>query len=133
MSDSHVRPVNRPLSPHLGVYRWSWTMAVSIIHRATGIALGTAGFLLLLAWLGSAAYGSDSYLVFQHLVTSWPGRFVLLGLTWSVFQHMLSGLRHLYMDGGRGYAVQESKQLAMFCFVGSIFLTIATWAYLLAA
>lgn len=107
-------------------------MAVSIIHRATGIALGTAGLMLLLAWLGTAAYGSDSYQSFHHLITSWLGRLVLLGLTWSVFQHMLSGLRHLYMDGGRGYAIQESKKLAMFCFIGSIVLTIATWAYLLA-
>ena len=121
------RPVSRPLSPHLQVYRWGWHMAVSIVHRVTGVALATAGVVLTLWWLGAAASGPEAYARFHSVISSLLGRLVLLGLTFTVFQHMMSGLRHLYLDTGRGYDLAENRRLSIACFLGSVLLTLAVW------
>lgn len=124
---SPQRPVSRPLSPHLQIYRWGWHMAASIMHRATGIALATGGALVLLYWLGAAASGPLRYAAFHRLASHWLGQLVLLGFTFVIFQHMLLGLRHLYLDTGRGYDIKENRLLSMACFAGAVLLTAATW------
>ena len=93
---------DRPLSPHLQIYRWSWTMAMSIAHRATGAAL-YAGTLLLAAWLVAAASGQAPFESAQWFVSSWFGRLVLFGYTFALMHHMVGGLRHFVWDVGLGY------------------------------
>jgi succinate dehydrogenase / fumarate reductase cytochrome b subunit len=123
----------RPLSPHLGIWRWRVHMAVSIFHRATGDALAIGGALILLWWLVALASGAEAYQIFLDVAGGWFGQLVLVALTWAVFQHMLSGLRHLAMDTGWGYDLAISRRTAILCFLGSIALTGATWAIILYA
>lgn len=102
-------------------------MAASIMHRATGIALATGGSLLMLYWLGAIASGPSRYEVFHRLASSWFGQLVLLGFTFVIFQHMLLGLHHLYLDTGRGYEIRENRLLSIACFAGAGVLTMAVW------
>ncbi len=123
--------VNRPLSPHLGIWRWRVHMLVSILHRATGDGLAIVGTLLFLWWLVAAASGPAAYETFLTVARSWFGILVLVGMTWGVFQHMMSGLRHLAMDTGWGYDLATSKLTATLTIVASIALTAITWAIIL--
>jgi succinate dehydrogenase / fumarate reductase cytochrome b subunit len=84
---------SRPLSPHLQIYRWTITMTMSIVHRATGIA-NYAGTLLLVIWLGAAAWGQEPLNAVNAIYGSWFGQLVLFGYTWSLIHHMLGGIRH---------------------------------------
>lgn len=93
---------NRPLSPHLTVYRWHLTMALSIAHRATGIAL-SAGMLLVTWWLNALSGGAGSYDLVQTVMGSIVGQLVLFGWTFVLFLHMGNGIRHLVWDAGYGY------------------------------
>lgn len=122
---------NRPLSPHLGIWRWRVHMLVSILHRATGDGLAVAGGLLFVWWLAAAASGPEAYAVFLGAAKGWFGTVVLVGLTWGLFQHTLSGLRHLAMDTGWGYDLGVSKLTATLTIVGSAALTAALWAYII--
>src|SRR3546814_15494672 len=101
--------VERPLSPHLQIYRWPVTMATSILHRATGIALAV-GSLLLAWWLLAAAAGPDYYSMVQAIMGSWLGRLVLFGFTWALLYHLLSGIRHLFWDSGRGVELPAANR-----------------------
>jgi succinate dehydrogenase / fumarate reductase cytochrome b subunit len=118
----------RPLSPHLSIWRWGPHMLVSILHRATGIALTVAGLAVLTWWLAAAAEGGESYESFIGYATSPFGLLVLVGLTWAFYQHLLSGIRHLVMDSGSGFELTTNKRFAILTIVGSILLTILTWA-----
>lgn len=127
---------NRPLSPHLQIYRWSPQMAISIFHRATGFVLATAGMMTLLWWLSAIGGGSESYATFQKYVVSagdeattwqcvanWFFRLLALGVTYSFFQHLFSGLRHLVMDMGAGYELTTNRNWAWAAFVAAFFAT----------
>ena len=125
----------RPLSPHLTIWKWGPHMLVSILHRATGSAMAIGGGLLLIWWLVAAASGPDSYAKFVDLMTSDASgklnilpALVLVGLSWSFFQHMLSGIRHLVMDVGAGYELKLNKSVAVGTIVGSLALTVLFWA-----
>jgi succinate dehydrogenase / fumarate reductase cytochrome b subunit len=122
---------SRPLSPHLTVWRWGPHMVVSILHRATGIALSFAGLAILTWWLFALSSGTDAYASFAKDAQSPIGLIVLIGLTWSFFQHLLSGIRHLVMDTGAGFELGVNKTFAILTIVGSILLTAALWVYLL--
>jgi len=120
----------RPLSPHLQIYRPSITMVMSIVHRLTGMALylGTA----LLAWfLIAVASGPQQYALVQAVMTSGPGRLVLIGYTWALLHHMLGGLRHFIWDTGRGFALPVVNRLSWLSIIGSLALTAAIWSYVL--
>src|SRR6185369_12416695 len=117
----------RPLSPHLGVWRWGPHMLVSILHRMTGAALSFAGLAVLVWWLMAIADGAEAYASFTKAAAHPIGLIVLIGLTWAFFQHLLSGLRHLVMDSGSGFALDTNKRFAMLTLVGSLFLTLAVW------
>lgn len=106
-------------------------MLVSILHRATGIALSVAGLALLTWWLAAIAGGGEEYLSFSRAMTHPIGRILLIGLTWSFFQHLLSGIRHLTMDTGAAFELGVNKTLAILTIVGSLLLTAFTWAYFL--
>jgi succinate dehydrogenase / fumarate reductase cytochrome b subunit len=121
----------RPLSPHLTIWRWGPHMVVSILHRATGIALSFAGLAILTWWLFAVVNGADAYADFTKAATSPIGLIVLIGLTWSFFQHLLSGIRHLVMDSGDAFELGVNKTFAILTIVGSVLLTLLMWGYLL--
>lgn len=116
----------RPLSPHLEIYRFTWTMASSIVHRITGIAL-YAGTILLAAWLLSAASGKGPYDTAQWLFGSFLGRIVLFGYTWALIHHLLGGVRHLIWDTGAGFSTNARMALAKWNFILSVILTLVIW------
>lgn len=106
-------------------------MVVSILHRATGIALSFAGLAILSWWLMALSRGADSYAAFARAAHHPIGIIVLVGLTWSFFQHLLSGIRHLSMDTGAAFELGANKTFAILTIVGSVLLTAALWVYLL--
>ncbi len=118
---------DRPLSPHLTVYKWGPHMAVSIFHRATGDILAIAGTLALLWWLGAMASGADAYRDFIAHADGIVGKVILVGLSWAFFQHLFSGLRHLVLDTGAGYELKTNKIFSVLVFVAAILATAGLW------
>lgn len=127
---SEIRASKRPLSPHLSIYRLSWTMAMSIAHRITGSAL-YFGTLLLVWWLVAAATSAKQFDLANAFFGSWFGRLILFGYTWALIHHLLGGLRHFIWDTGRGFGDAERHSLARVTLVGSIAITILLWAFAL--
>ncbi|MBN9445449.1 MAG: succinate dehydrogenase, cytochrome b556 subunit [Bosea sp.] len=123
---AEVKPAARPLSPHLQIYRWSWTMAMSVAHRATGAAL-YGGTLLVAFWLVAAASGPAAYDTAQAIAGSVLGRLVLFGYTFVLLHHMVGGLRHFVWDMGHGYDPQDRMNLAKFSGLVSGILTLLVW------
>jgi len=123
--------VERPLSPHLQIYKPQISSLLSILHRATGIALGV-GTLILAWWLIALASGPDAYRAMTKVVGSLPGRILLLGFTWALFYHLCNGIRHLFWDAGRGFELPTMARSGWAVVVGSALLTVLTWvlAYL---
>ena len=117
---------NRPLSPHLQIYRWSWTMAMSVLHRVTGTAL-YAGTVLLAIWLVAAASGRASFEMAQWVTSSWLGLAVLFGYTFALMHHMFGGLRHFVWDLGKGYEASQRMNLAKATLFLSAPATILIW------
>jgi len=122
-----TRNPDRPLSPHLTIWRWGPGMLVSILHRLTGGALAVAGLALLTWWLWAIAGGAATYDRFSLLATSPVGLIILVGLTWAFWQHLLSGVRHLVMDTGAGFELRVNRLFAVMTIAGSLFLTALTW------
>jgi succinate dehydrogenase / fumarate reductase, cytochrome b subunit len=122
------RAVERPLSPHLQVYRLSINMAMSIVHRLTGAAL-YLGTLLLAAWLISIAMGEKQYAKVNAAFGHPIGKLVLIAYSWAIIHHMLGGVRHFIWDSGRGFAIWQVNLLSWLTLVGSVTLTIAIWAF----
>lgn len=124
---------NRPLSPHLGVYKWGPHMTVSIIHRATGTGMALVGLPLFVWWLASAAGGAESAATFRDIFTVKAGGLnivgwvVGIGLTLAFFQHMMSGLRHFFMDAGALFELKANKTSAVLTIVASVMLTALYW------
>jgi len=116
----------RPLSPHLGIYRWQWTMALSILHRFTGVALAV-GTLLLIYWLWAAASGPASYAHAGAFIGSWFGRLLLLGWTVALFYHLFNGIRHLLWDAGKGFELKTAWLSGMFVLAATAAATILAW------
>jgi succinate dehydrogenase / fumarate reductase, cytochrome b subunit len=134
-----ARNAARPLSPHLTIWKWGPHMAVSIVHRATGVANSIGGGILFVWWLTALAGGEASYARFVDLMTSDKNgklnllpALVLIGLTWSLLQHLCSGVRHLLLDTGAGYELKANKTGAMATFAISTILTLAIWASIFA-
>jgi succinate dehydrogenase / fumarate reductase cytochrome b subunit len=134
-----ARNAARPLSPHLTIWKWGPHMAVSIVHRATGVALSLGGGVLFVWWLLALAGGEASYAHFVDDMTSdrtgklnFVPAVILIGLTWSFLQHMCSGIRHLLLDTGAGYELKRNKLGSLATFVISIILTLVIWASIFA-
>jgi len=119
----------RPLSPHLSIYRWPITMALSILHRATGVAMAL-GLIVLAAWLMSAAAGAAHYDQFLALMSTLIGRLLLIGLSFSFFFHLANGVRHLVWDTGRGFEKHQANASAWFVLLLAIGSTVAYWMML---
>ncbi len=117
---------NRPLSPHLQVYRFAMTMAMSIVHRITGVGL-YLGTVLLAWWLVAAASGPDYFQLVNRIYGSWIGLLILFLFTWALVHHMLGGIRHFIWDTGRGLDKPMRDHLATATLVGSVAITILLW------
>jgi succinate dehydrogenase / fumarate reductase, cytochrome b subunit len=125
-----MEPGNRPLSPHLQIYRRQITSVLSISHRLTGVVL-TAGLLLLVYWLVALASGDAAYASAASLLGSWPVRILLLLATFAFFFHFANGIRHLWWDTGRGFEIPEVIRSGWLAIIVAGVLTLATWAVLL--
>jgi len=116
----------RPLSPHLSIYRWPITMTLSILHRATGVAM-SVGLVLLAFWLTSAAAGAGEYAEFSALMSTLPGRLLLIGWSFAFFYHLANGIRHFVWDTGRGFEKHQANASAWFVIVFAVIVTAAFW------
>ncbi len=124
---SKVDPkADRPLSPHLQIYKPALTMVMSAFHRITGAAL-YFGTILLAWWLMAAAAGPDYFEFTQELFGSFIGRLVLLGYTWALMHHLLGGIRHFIWDTGIGFEPATRIWLARATIAGSVSLTLVIW------
>ncbi|MXP46441.1 succinate dehydrogenase, cytochrome b556 subunit [Altererythrobacter luteolus] len=137
---------NRPLSPHLSIWKWGPHMLVSILHRVTGDGMAIVGLGILLWWLGALASGPEAYATFQGWVwadfgaLSFSGaeilssivkillKIVLIGLSWAFFTHLCSGLRHFVLDIGAGYELDANRMWSIASPIIAILLTAAFWA-----
>ncbi|MFA7585481.1 MAG: succinate dehydrogenase, cytochrome b556 subunit [Novosphingobium sp.] len=128
---AHSSGKNRPLSPHLQIWRWGPAMAISILHRVTGSGLAFVGLGTLLCWLGALASGPDAYAAFAEHATSWYGMVILVGVSWAFFSHMASGIRHFVLDIGAGYELRRNALWSILAPVIAILLTAAFWAAIL--
>ncbi len=114
---------NRPLSPHLSVYRMQITMITSIIHRITGVGL-TLGMVLAVWWLLAASTGPEYFAFADAFLTSWFGILILVGSLWALCYHLCNGVRHLVWDIGRGFENDTAFKTGIAALVGSVLLTI---------
>jgi len=121
------RTVERPLSPHLSIYRLQINMVMSIVHRLTGGAL-YFGTLLLAAWLIAAAMGERQFALVSEIFGHPLGKLVLFGYSWALIHHMLGGMRHLLWDTGRGLSLGAVDLLSWLTVIASVSLTLALWA-----
>ena len=117
----------RPLSPHLQIYRPALTMMMSIAHRITGAAL-YAGTILLAGVLIAASAGEGAYAAAAHFLDSIPGKVILLAFTWAFFHHLLGGIRHLIWETGHGLDHPQREWLVQATLYGGIALTLLVWA-----
>ena len=123
---------NRPLSPHLQIWRWGPHMLVSILHRVTGDGMALVGLGVFLWWLGALASGPEAYETFTWAAGTPLGYVVLIGLTWAFFTHMMSGLRHFVLDIGAGYELDVNKMWSILSPIIAGLLTVAMWGYIYA-
>lgn len=123
--------VDRPLSPHLQVYRPQITSILSILHRITGVAL-TFATLLLTWWLVAAAYGPEPFADAQAFLGSWIGQLLLWGFTFAVFYHLANGVRHLLWDFGWGFEMDQVRKTGIaviaFAVVATVITLVAAYA-----
>ncbi len=127
MTDAAKAPRREPpMSPHLTVWRWHITMATSILHRATGVAL-YVGALIAAAWAISLANGPEAYAQFKALLGSPLGKVVMFGLTLSVFYHLANGIRHLVWDAGHGLDLKSANASSVVVLAFAVAATLAIW------
>jgi len=116
----------RPLSPHMQVYRWQVQMVTSILHRATGIILVLGSLLMVCAFLSLAA-GPEAWARFSAFARSGLGFLILFGWTWALAYHLLNGIRHLIQDAGWGYRIETFVRNSWIAVVGSLIVTALIW------
>ena len=121
-----MRNPQRPLSPHLTVYRWPLTMAISILHRVTGVLL-SLGLLVLAAWLLAAADGAAAYGTLSGLLGSALGRLMLAALSFAFFFHLANGIRHLVWDLGFGFERHQANATGWVVIGATLVLTLGYW------
>ncbi len=122
-------PVQRPVSPHIQIYRLTLSMVMSGLHRITGLAL-VAGMLMLTWWLLAAAAGQNAYNTFAVFAASWIGRLILFGFSWAMLHHLIGGLRYLIWDLGYFLEPAEREWMVRANIIGSIVATVILWLIL---
>ncbi|MCC5811968.1 MAG: succinate dehydrogenase, cytochrome b556 subunit [Ectothiorhodospiraceae bacterium] len=123
---------NRPLSPHLQVYKFPLTAITSIMHRISGVAL-SVGTLLLIYWLTAAAAGPEQYERAQGVLGSFLGQLVLFAFTYALFYHLCNGIRHLFWDAGKGFEIETSEKTGYAAIGIAAALTVLVWIIAYAA
>ena len=118
--------IERPLSPHLQVYKWQLTMALSIVHRVTGFGLAV-GAVGLTWWLLAAVNGEDAYAQFQACAHSFIGQLFLFGWVWAFAFHFLNGIRHLVWDTGKWLDLKSAYASGYVVAAGSFIAAGAIW------
>lgn len=116
----------RPLSPHLQIYKPQLTSLLSILHRATGVAL-SIGSVILVSWVVALSLGETAYSSYSMIINSWFGKLVLFGFTFGLFYHLSNGIRHLFWDAGYGYDIKVAYTSGTLVIISSLTLTIVTW------
>jgi succinate dehydrogenase / fumarate reductase, cytochrome b subunit len=116
----------RPLSPHLQIYRQGLTGTMSISHRITGVALA-GGTLLLVCWLIAAASGPQAFASLQNFMGSWIGLLLLFGWSASLFYHLANGIRHLFWDAGFGFELKTAYASGWAVLAATVVLTLIAW------
>ena len=116
----------RPISPHLQVYKPQITSVLSIFHRITGVAL-TFGLILLVAWIFTLSLGEDYFEYFVMFIKSWFGLLILFGFTFALNYHLCNGIRHLFWDAGYGYEIETVHKSGLAVLVVSFVLTTLIW------
>jgi len=116
----------RPLSPHLTIYKPQLTSLLSILHRATGVAL-SIGSVILVSWVVALSLGETAYSSYSMIINSWFGKLVLFGFTFGLFYHLSNGIRHLFWDAGYGYDLKVAYTSGTLVIISSLTLTIVTW------
>ena len=117
----------RPLSPHLMIYKPQLTSMMSIMHRATGAALAL-GSVMVVWWIVALASGAEYYGFVQAILTSWFGQLVLFGFTVAVFYHLSNGIRHLFWDFGYNLSIEGVHRSGYFVLASTVILTAVTWS-----
>ena len=115
-----------PLSPHLQIYRWHISSLLSITHRISGV-INLFALILIFFWLLVLSFGEINYESFLLLINSFIGKFFLIGFTWSMSFHLLSGLRHLIWDFGYGFEIKTANISGIIVIISSLILTITFW------
>ena len=116
----------RPLSPHLQIYKPQLTSILSILHRATGVTL-SMGSVILVSWIIILTLGEETYVIYTKIINHWFSHLVLMGFTFGVFYHLSNGIRHLFWDAGYGYGLREAYISGSLVIFSSLLLTGMTW------
>ena len=119
---------NNPLSPHLQIYRWQISSLLSIAHRISGV-INLLALVLIFFWLVFLSFGESNYELFLLKINNFVGKFILIGFTWSMFFHLLSGVRHLVWDLGYGFEVKTANISGVIVIVSSLALTVIFWLF----
>ena len=117
---------NNPLSPHLQIYRWQISSLLSIAHRISGV-INLLALVLIFFWLIFLSFGESNYELFLLIINSFFGKFILIGFTWSMAFHLLSGVRHLVWDLGYGFEIKTANISGIIVIISSLILTIIFW------
>ena len=117
-----------PLSPHLQIYRWHISSLISITHRISGV-INLLALILIFYWLIVLSFGESNYESFLLIVNSFFGKFILIGFTWSMSFHILSGIRHLVWDLGYGFEIKTANISGIIVIICSLVLTIIFWLF----
>ena len=116
----------RPLSPHLQIYKPQITSVLSILHRGTGIVL-SIGSIILVLWIVTLTLGESTYLMYSNIINNWFGKFIIFGFTFALFYHLSNGIRHLFWDAGYGYDLNHAYISGISVIISSLLLTSMTW------
>ena len=117
-----------PLSPHLQIYRWHISSLLSITHRISGV-INLLALILIFFWLIVLSFGESNYELFLLIINSFFGKFILIGFTWSMSFHLLSGIRHLAWDLGYGFEIKTANISGIIVIICSLVLTIIFWLF----
>ena len=117
-----------PVSPHLQIYRWHISSLLSIIHRISGV-INLLALILIFFWLLGLSFGESNYELFLLIINSFFGKFILIGFTWSMSFHILSGIRHLAWDLGYGFEIKTANISGIIVIICSYVLTIIFWLF----
>ena len=117
-----------PLSPHLQIYRWHISSLLSITHRIAGV-INLLALIFIFFWLIALSLGESNYESFLLIINSFFGKFILIGFTWSMSFHLLSGLRHLVWDLGYGYEIKTANISGIIVIISSLVLTVIIWLF----